>query len=263
MNEITIVGSGFSALASYLSLEKDKPEILSCSNINLNNKDLINRKNLETNKFFSVKTSSVGSLNFNLKSNYNIHDRISLGGNSNIWGGFININNLPKKFINIFNQNSIKFERLDFKTNGYNSNNDSIRQLRDSKNNILDTKTFYNDFINGYLFSFKVHKNKIQLKFLNEDSKNFNFLETKKLVLAISFPQLLDLLFRSGFIQDNNIISLSEFEHKFVKSLSQSFHKYKNDDCVIKYDFLRSLKHYLGYQKSLDKLRIAIPFYID
>ena len=32
---------------------------------------------------------------------------------------------------------------------------------------------------------------------------------------------------------------------------------------VIKYDFLRILKHFLGFQKSLDKYNINLPIYID
>ncbi len=263
MIETTIIGSGFSAFTSYLLLKNQNPKILSFSNINLNEKLFIKRKNLNTNKLFSKKSSSLGSLNYNLTSNIKLHDRLNGGGNTNIWGGFINISNLSNNFIKICNQNSIKFDKLSFNNNGYKSNIDSIRQLRDYNNNILNSGFFLKEFINGFLHSFEVKDSKILLKYINNKNKFFNTLETKKLILAISFPQLIDLLFRSGFIKDNKIISLTEFNHKFEKTFNKNFNNTSYENCVIKYDFLRALKHFLGYQKSLDSYNIPIPIYID
>ena len=263
MIDTIIVGSGFSGLTSYLLLKKYNPTVLALSKINHQKTLLKSRKKLKTNKLCSQKINSYGSLNFNLKSSIKLHDRLSMGGNSNIWGGFIDVSDLSKKFINICNQNSIKFEKLDFEKNGYKSNNEFIRQLRDSKDNILNSSYFFNDFINGYLYSFEVQNNKILLKYLNSKNTKINTLETKKLILAISFPQLIDLLFRSGYINENKTLVLTEFNHKFLNSFKKNLIVRKSDDCIIKYDFLRTLKHFIGYQSSLDNYKIPIPLYID
>lgn len=263
MIETIIVGSGFSALTSFLLLKKYNPKVIAFSNINLKKKLLINRKNLQINKFFSNKTLSYGSLNYKLELHTKLHDRLNMGGNSNIWGGFINVSDLSKHFIKICDQYSINFNKLELKKNGYKSNNDSIRQLRDSNNNILNSTSFFKESINGYLYSFEVKKDKVLLKYLNNENNEINIIETKKLILAVSFPQLIDLLFRSGFIRNNIVLSLTEFNHKFIKSYKQTLNNYEKDSCIIKYDFLRVLKHYLGYQKSLDKFNIPLPFYID
>ena len=65
------------------------------------------------------------------------------------------------------------------------------------------------------------------------------------------------------FTNNYKILTLTEFNHKFIYSYKKTFIDHKSDDCIIKYDFLRALKHYLGYQKSLDKYKIPLPFCID
>jgi len=263
MIETLIVGSGFSAFCSYILLKRYKPKILNCSKLNNFNNLFIKRNNLNINKFFSKKNISIGNFRYNFNSNIKIHDRLTSGGNSNIWGGFIDISNLSDKFIKECNQDSIKFEKLNFDINGYDSNNKSIRQIRDKDNNILDSRSFIKNCIYGFLYSFEIKKDKIILKIINEENGKFDYLETKKLILAINFPQLIDLMYRSSLIHGKKIISLSEFDHKFIMSFKKNYNNYKTSDCVIKFDFLRSIKHYLGYQKSLDMIKIPIPIYID
>ena len=261
MMDTIIVGSGFSALVSYLLIKKQNPQVLAFSKINSLNKFLIKRKNLITNKFYSEKSSSYGNLNFIFKQNLKLHDRLNMGGNSNIWGGFIDTANLSKHFTEICKENLININRLEYTYNGYKSNISSLRQLRDYRNNILDTSLYFNNFINGYLYSFEIQKNIILLKYLNGRDQKFKIIKTKKLILAISFPQIIDLLFRSGFL-NNNILQLSDFSHKFEISFNKNLKMGNKNDCIIKYDFLRSLKHYFGYQKSLDKYNIPLPLYV-
>ena len=263
MIENLIIGNGFSALCSYLMLKKFNTKILHFTKINSNPNFLINRDNLNSNKLFSKRSNSLGNFKYKLHYNVKIHDRLISGGNTNIWGGFINIENIPDNYLKKFNQHSINFQKLNLETNGYKTNNSSIRQLRDKNDNILNSELFLKNCIHGFLHSFKVEKNKIILKIFDQKENNFTFLNTKKLILAISFPQLIDLLFRSKFLNDVKKFSLNEYNHKFIINFSKNLTKYNFNDCVIKYDFLRSLKHYLGYQKSLDKLKIPFPIYID
>ena len=113
------------------------------------------------------------------------------------------------------------------------------------------------------MHSFTVEKNNIITKIYNVKVNKFVFLETKKIILAISFPQLIDLLVRSELISSKQTLTLNEYKHRFNLSFSKKIIKNDNRDCIIKYDFLRCLKHYLGFQKSLDHIKLPIPIYID
>ena len=61
------------------------------------------------------------------------------------------------------------------------------------------------------MHSFKVEKNKIITKIYNAEDNKFIFIETKKIILAISFPQLMDVLLRSELIFGKKP-SLSEYK---------------------------------------------------
>ena len=263
MKDIVIVGSGFSALISYFFLKKFDTQVISSNNL-INNLDNFKcRKNLEINKYFSNKLKSKGNFEYFKKKSFEIHDRLSFGGNTNIWGGFINIEGLSKNIIKIFKENHIKFENLDQIKNGYKSNINTIRQLRDEKNNILDSSRLIKNILPGLVHSFNIKKNYISIKYFDFKNLKYSFLETKKLLIAISFPQLIDLLFRSGLLIDTANLILDDFEHDFKLTFSSDLKNNNKSDYILKYDFLRASKHYLGYQNSIDSFFIKIPIYID
>ncbi|MBD1147248.1 hypothetical protein IDH28_00270 [Pelagibacterales bacterium SAG-MED31] len=262
MIETLIVGSGFSALCSYLLLKESNLKILDCTRIK-NETKLIRRDNLNINKFFSDNSISYGNFHYELNSKTKIHDRLISGGNTNIWGGFIDIKEVSENYIKILKEHSITFHNLDLDINGYKTNNSSIRQLRDKDNNILNSKKFLKNCISGYLYSFKVEKDKIVTQIFNEKENKFTFLNTKKIILAVGFPQLIDLLFRSGFLDGLKTLSMNEYNHRFILNFSKKLNNLNIGDCVIKYDLIRSIKHFLGYQNSLDKIKFPFPIYID
>ncbi len=263
MKDFVIVGSGFSALISYYFLKKFNIQTISSNNIGYNLNNLKSRKNLNTNKFFSPKSQSKGNFIYYKNSSFKIHDRLSFGGNTNLWGGFIDIQELSTKTLGYFQEDQIKFEKLNLNTNGYKSNIDTLRQLRDSKNRILNSSKFINDILPGYVDSIKINKDFISIKFFNEKKNQYDFLDTKKLIIAVSFPQLIDLLFRSNLINEAKFLTLEDYVHKFKLSFSQNLNIDSNSDFIIKYDFFRALKHYLGYQESIDRFLIKIPMYIN
>ena len=156
MKDFVIVGSGFSALISYYFLKKFNIQTISSNNTNYNLNNLKSRKNLNTNKFFSTKSESKGNFTYYKNRSFKIHDRLSFGGNTNLWGGFIDIQELPKKTLGYFQEDQIRFEKLNLNTNGYKSNLDTLRQLRDSKNRILNSSKFINDILPGYVDSIKI-----------------------------------------------------------------------------------------------------------
>ena len=260
MHEIVIIGSGFSSFVAYKKLKKFEPLILTYESI-IYKKNFFNRRNLFINKFFNTKAPSFGNFKYILNRNTYIHDRLSLGGNTNIWGGFINIESLKQCFLNDFNNSGIKFNTLKQKINGYRSNIDSLRQLRGKNNTILNTKNYIEKYINGFVYSIEIYENYLVINYLNKFNQLIK-LKSKKIFIGLSFPQLIDLLYRSKLILEDAEINLNEFDHEFKLSFDKK--NFKNKNAIsIKYDFLRSLKHYLGYQKPLDNISLPIPVYVD
>ena len=262
MDNIVIIGSGFSALTTFLKFKKYNPVIITASQKSYTNFKMNHRKALDINKLFSTKSESKGNFFFNLKKNTKLHDRLSLGGNSNVWGGFININSLNKDSVDQFKNIGISFHKLVQKQNGYLSNNNDIRQLRDSNNKILDTSNFLKNFITGFVETIEFKSNYIKINYFTNNRK-LESLVASKLFLSISFPQLIDLLYRSDLITKNLNLLISEFDHKFIFNTSNLIKKKSDSDLIIKYDLIRAFKHFFGYQKSLDKFSLKLPIYVD
>ena len=262
MENIVIIGSGFSALTTFLKFKKYNPVIITATQKSYTKLKMIKRKALNINKVFSSKSMSRGDFSFNLKNNTKLHDRISLGGNSNIWGGFININSLNKNSMDQFKNIGINFHKLVQNQNGYLSNNNDIRQLRDSNNKIVDTSNFIKNFISGFVETIEFKNNLIKINYFTNNRK-LESLITSKLFLGISFPQLIDLLYRSKLLTKNLNLLLNEFEHKFVINTGNSIKIKSDSDLIIKYDLIRAFKHYFGFQTSLDKFSLKAPVYVD
>ena len=261
MNELVIVGSGFSSFVIAQKLKRFNPIIISQNN--KNRKLFLNRKNLLVNKIFSGKGLSFGNSKYILNNNTKLHDRLSIGGNTNIWGGFIDTETLQQSFINNFKGLGINFNKLNQKKNGYKSNIDTMRQLRQNQNKILNVSDFINDHIDGFVDSFSIKNNLITINYLNSKNKIVSII-TKKLFLGISFPQLIDLLFRSNYINKNLKITLNEFSHQLIVNFDKNkFTKSNKNKVSIKYDLVRAIKHYLGYQYVIDKFMLPIPIFVD
>ena len=264
MNDYLIIGSGFSALVAYIFLKKYNPTIISANINTIKSLKLLNRPNLNTNKYFESTAKSVGNFQYNISSKIYLHDRISFGGNSNIWGGFINIEKIPPSVIKIFIDNGISLAKLDLTKNGYKTNNENIRQLRNKNGQIINARNFINNIIDGFVNKLSFENNYIFVNYFDSKNNKFTSQKFKNVFLALSFPQTIDLLFRSNIINNDLKLGLFEYDHRFIKTMSNKLDKYpKNEHCVIKYDLVRSLKHFFGYNKNLDKLKIKLPFYVD
>ncbi len=260
---MVIIGSGFSAFTTYLKLKKYNPIIITSTNKELKNLNIPTRENLITNKVFSKKSLSKGNIKFKLKKNTKLHDRLCVGGNSNIWGGFINISKINSEVLEQFKNLGIQLRKLDQDSNGYSSNNRDIRQLRDSNDKILDTANYLNNCIEGFVKSIELKNNLIKITFFSNKNNNLESLTASKLFLAISFPQLIDLLYRSNLFDINANLQLSEFDHEFIFNTNKIITNKSKNNLIIKYDFVRSFKHFFGVQRSIDKFQIKIPAYID
>lgn len=261
-----IVGAGFSSAVLKLLL-KNKAKVIGCldSKIFMNNKNFVRRKNLEFNKLFAKKAFSFGNLCFDIKKS-RFHDRLIFGGNTTVWGGHFNLRNISKKSANLIKFYKFNLCKLSFFETGTVSNDEKIVQLHDNKKEVITANTFLKKSItSGYVEKFFLNKNKLFIDFIEfrKNSYSKKTIQVKKLFLSVGVIQLIDLLFRSGFLKNGDIIEFSEFYHKFkFNFLNSTFNK---KTITIRYLFARALGHYLGIQRFSKYLKFFrfIPIVID
>ena len=266
MDNITIIGGGFSAFLAKVLIRKPT-RVVNLSHQSFTHvSDFIRRPSLDVNKFLLPKARSFGSLFFCLKQTY-LHDRLYNGGNSAIWGGIVDIRDFSKRLIRNLLDNGIQIKLLSFSITGTISNRKSLAQLLDKSGRIFDVASHLRSDENFFLDSFSIDGQKIALKLISlSNLKQTKVIYTDKLVLCVGVIQTLDLLYRSGFLVTHDKISLSEYGHstsfKFTLS-SNSFAK--GGSTIVRFDLLRAISHFLGIQKRLF-LSYAfqwVPFYID
>lgn len=267
MDNIIIVGGGFSAFLAKL-LTNAPVKLVTPVDEKIIKKKMLRRKTFEFNKFLSEKAYSYGTLQTNIK-NIKLHDRLKIGGNSSIWGGLTDIAKISTKNISKFKSNRIKFVRLSFCNTGSISNNNNICQIT-SKENIIDVKSIFSDFINGYLLSFSVEKKNIRLNILTLSNKNKiikKTIFTKKLIICTGVVQTIDLLYRSGIIKDDDMIKLDEFSYllKYKFLFFPYLFEKLNTINIIRYKFSAAISHLLGIQKKIKYAFLIdlIPVYVD
>lgn len=257
-----IIGAGFSAIFTKLLMGKNVKIIGCLSEKKISKQFLIRRKSLECNKIFSKKTYSYGTLKFRLSRGSKFHDRLSLGGNSNVWGGKINIKKLSKKFISLLGIHHIFLQKLSYKKTGTISNNPHLAQLQTKDKKIFKTEYLPIKIENNYALRISKVKGKLITETLNSENKKKN-IEAKKIILCVGTIQLLDILFRTGLIKDNDVIEFSEFKHEFKWRFFKT--KFKKNTTTVRYHFSRALGHYFGiqYYSKILKLLKFIPICID
>lgn len=270
MAKTTIIGAGFSAWAASLFCPPDT-QIIGATASPVTPNSLIRRKNLELNKFFSRNTRSHGSL---LLKNFSgrLHDRLGAGGNSAIWGGFCNEANLPARLLLRMQQQGVLVKPLSFGSTGSKSNISSIGQLQDEKQRILNVAHFLpNTFMPGYVLSVIPIGVNSEIIFIPTDNfiqahEHKLSIQTKRTVFALGPVQMLDLMYRSGWLKDGDHISLSEFNNSFNISFTRKPEIFTpSKDTIIRYQVLRAALHMLGHQKSIlsDSPSNSIGIYID
>lgn len=257
-----IVGSGFSAAVTYLLLNKKSEVFAVISNKRLKDLDLKKRNNIVSNKFLSKKILSRGTIKYKVKKGI-FHDRNCLGGNSNIWGGHINLKKISKKLITFFKKNGLIFKNLSYKITGSSSDQENIYQIQNKDNNIFRSELVFDKINDYFLNNFKIEKKKIILELVCLKNLKIKKIKVKNLFLCLGSIQLVDLLKRSNYINDKDIISFSEFEHEFKLKYNGNL-KLNKKDTLIKYKFSRALGHFLGVQsyKKIFRLFNFIPIYI-
>jgi hypothetical protein len=77
---------------------------------------------------------------------------------------------------------------------------------------------------------------------------------SQKTVLAIGPIQLIDLLYRSGYINNDDQITLSEYEHSLTLCWKKDPYEFHTSDTIIRYKVSRAIAHALGIQKNLHSM---------
>ena len=216
-----IIGSGISALVASIK----------------------NKKTLVLTKISNPRKKDI------LKS-HNFYEYNNYGGNTNVWGAYINLNLLNrlkrnKKFSTFINNNKFfSFKRItsnkEFIDVGY------IQDIRTKKIFRINNKTFFKNIKN-----FELKKIIINKKFITIYSNKL-FYKTRKLNLCIGNLGVLKVLHKSNLIKNNDLITYDDgrvkynfnFNHKknnyyIPMSIKQIFQKlffrsffYKNSDNI-------------------------------
>ena len=262
MDNITVIGGGYSALVAKLLINK---KFNSYTLKKQQYKNISRRSNLEINKLLSKKAYSYGSISYKLIHS-KMHDRLIFGGNSKIWGGFYEKKVSTEKIEAAFDLNQIKLTPISLNTTGTVSNSSNIVQLQSLSSKILDASKHLENFSEGYLRKFKVEDDIIKLYIVTNGSEVVKI--TKKLVLCLGTVQLLDVLKRSEFLYDNDIIKLKEYPVKYKIKFTFNgnfFEKKLKNDFVIRYSLIRAFLHWIGFQgyPSILKILSFLPIFVE
>ena len=252
MIENLIIGSGFSShITQQLLLKKNlKSFIISPKKIKKIPNEYKYNKLFTLNKIFGDRSISITKNIYRITKNIHIHDRIVYGGNSSIWGGVINLDQLSSNEILFLKEIGINFEKLAFNTTYSRSNKLNVYQMRNNKNDIYNSKDYLKIDINGFVTQIYIMKDYISVQYFDLDFNLYKKINAKKIYIAVSVIQLIELLKNSDLIHKNNTpICLYEHKHNFKLDFNKNFEKKGTDDFVIKYSSVGVLKHFFGYQK--------------
>lgn len=193
----------------------------------------------------SFKKSKIFSCNNNkiLKSQ-NFYEFDAIGGNSNIWGGYINnarhkifLKNI--KYRKFFRKNLFSINELFTSESGFSK----TCYLADKNNNVfrIKKKMFDNKIINNSVEKIIISKEKLSLI-----SKNKTF-KTDKIALCVGNLNLIKLMYNSDWIADEDVISFDDGKCLYSLNLFTD----KKNNYYIPMPLIKILEK-LIYRKSLN-----------
>ena len=190
-----IVGSGISALVASIK----------------------NRKTLVLSKISKISKK-------NILKTYNLYEYNNYGGNTNVWGAYVNLGLLNKlkknKKFSFFLKNNVffNFKKITsdkrFKNVGYIQDNKTKKIFR------INNKKFYKNFKN-----FNLKKIIINKRFIEIYSETFSY-KVKKLNLCIGNLGLLKILYKSKLIKNDDIISYEDGSVKYNLNFNHNKNNY-------------------------------------
>jgi hypothetical protein len=258
MAKCFIIGGGFSAFIAKIIYPEAVVFTPANSVFALNIKSFRRRKNLEVNKYLGLNARSIGVSQF--QGNFRLHDRLISGGNSSIWGGFIDVSVLPSGVIKAIEAMGINF--VDIAKNkepGY-SVPDAYKQMRDESGEILNVSKLLKIDNDAYLHKISKTNYGLQFDFLYPDLQKGCRLESlrispdDKVIIAVGVVQLIDLMLSSDILHDQDEITLDEYEMSLHIERSSKRRIVLNDSSSISYLPTVAISHWLGLRKKFEKL---------
>lgn len=254
-----IVGSGFSAFVLNKYLKKDFLVVTSTDELIKNYPE---RRNLTKYlKPLTKKFTSRGELKFKLKKS-TLHDTLTHGGNTNLWGGVCNKAKIKNKITKL--EDVMNFKKLCLQDTGSFSNISNLYQMqKKNHNDIFNSKYHFKKIIFGHLIKYKlVKRNLICLSIKKEKIEKFY---CRNLILAVNFVQLIEILINSNVLKNKDNISLEEFKYETKINFNKSTVLNEKKNVILAYSLSGIIKHALGLQKNFDKILFDlfnyIPFY--
>jgi len=260
MVKFIIIGSGFSALMANILLDKKSLVISPKNNLLSNNKNFKRRRNLECNKLLAPMSKSFGSIKYSL-FNGRLHDRLIPGGNSQVWGGAIDLTKVPENFLTLLQENKIFLKKLSYNETGSLSNIQKIYQIQEANGSILSAEGRIHSTKNAYLEKIILKRKKVILDLYPKEE----ITTQRKVLLCVGAIQLVDLLYRSKLISNLDKIELDEFKYMRKFNFGYPSRIFTTTDNVIRFRFGRAIGHLLGIQRNLFFFKILdfIPIYLD
>jgi len=219
---------------------------------------LVRRPEMEVNKLFSSRAQSFGTSHYRLTRAL-LHDRNSIGGNSEIWGGFFDAAKIRQS--TKLAEAGIQLVPLSFGTTGSESNINSLVQLQERSGHIFNAANHLHVGANQSLESIDCKSGRIVLKCASLDQRESTEVTVDgKVFVCTGVVQTMDLLMRSEYIKSGDVLTLDEFDYQLIigrAGLSQI----ERDACVISYTPGRAAAHLLGYQRA-NSLSLQKPFEI-
>ena len=266
-NSYAIIGGGFSAFVAKTLINKKCYFFFPENHSLIYPSSFFKAPSYEIKKFFSSSVMPYVTLMPKLKS-VSLHAYQLKGGNTNIWGGFINIKKLPSSFIKLLNNQDISAVKLDNNKTGSSSNSSYIYQLQEKYGEILNVANFLSSDESFFLHSISVNKKIIKLYFMSQKYPGaIKIFSANNVILALGVVDLIDLLFRSKIITDSCCLELSEYCYRkhivFFKFINSPFKETKK--LIIRFNLMRAFCHMLGIQKTLpfNWLFNLLPFYVE
>lgn len=184
---------------------KTKKEIIVGSGIS----SFIYFKNNQRRKF-----KIYSSFDENIIKSENFYEYDSIGGNSNIWGGYLNYKK-HKQFLK--NQNYKRFfkKKIFFlnKIFGEKSKHSNTLCISNEKKEVFRVKK---SFFNKQLISKKVESINVEKKYLEIILNKKKSIKVDKAVLCVGNLNLIKLMFASGWIKNEDIISYDDGRCNYV-----------------------------------------------
>lgn len=216
------------------------------------------RPELEINKLFSSHASSLGSNAYNL-AHGSLHDRPTIGGNSEIWGGFFDAAKVRQ--LDKLTEAGIHSVPLSYQATGSISNVKSLVQLQSPVGKILNVSQHLRPGIRSYLDSITFKQGLINLQCLSEqESQKTEIAVAGKVFVCTGVTQTIDLLIRSQLIKPGDTLTLDEFEYELVLG-GNLMDRIDEKASVISFTPGRAAAHWVGMQQTLS-LPVFKPFVI-